>query len=44
MTRDRHPAPVGFVPGAEAPTAAERFREIRDLSELPGLVREIATA
>ncbi|MBN9000417.1 MAG: HAD family hydrolase [Rhizobiales bacterium] len=32
------------VEHAEAPTAAERFREIRDLSELPGLVREIATA
>ena len=32
------------VEHAETPTEAERFREIRDLSELPDLVREIAAA
>jgi len=32
------------VEHAETPAEAERFREIRDLSELPGLVREIAAA
>lgn len=30
------------VEHAETPSEAERYREIRDLSELPGLVREIA--
>lgn len=32
------------VEHAETPAEAERYREIRDLSELPGLVREIAAA
>ena len=32
------------VEHAETPAEAERFREIRDLSELPDLVREIAAA